>query len=65
MYRFENFKFEDNDDEFRVTDHPWKLYFHPSTYIKVSDVNIESNEYNFVTIKELADRTASNVGLIG
>ena len=65
MYHFENFKFWDNNDSFRVTDHPWRLCFHTSTKIKESDVPISASEYNFVSIKDLASRSAFNLGLIG
>ena len=65
MYHIENFKVLDNTDEYRVADHLCKLQFHVSTFIKKLDVTWTANEYNFISIKDLADRKANNVELIG
>ena len=65
VYHFENFKVQKNSDEFSVTDHPHKLLFYLTTKIKESNASIPASEYNFVSVKEIVERSARNVGLIG
>ena len=65
MYHFENFRVLENSKEFSVTDHPHMLLFHLSTKIKETNVNICASEYNFVPVREIAERSANNIGLIG
>ena len=65
MYHFENFSVLANSKEFSVNDHPHMLMFHLSTKIKETNVSICASEYNFVSVKQIAERSANNNGLIG
>ncbi|XP_028752879.1 uncharacterized protein LOC114712501 [Neltuma alba] len=64
VYYFENFEVVDNRDQYRVTAHSWRLKFHATTYFEESDLPIPGEAYNFVPIKDIAEFTTKNEGLI-
>ena len=65
VYQFENFRVLDNNDDFRVTDHKWKLELHPVTSIKPSTALIDADGFNFVSVGDISNRVTLQSGLIG
>ena len=61
----ENFKVVSNQDQYLVTDHPYKLNFHPATVFMKTNVHIHVNDFSFVSIKAISEETESNLELIG
>ena len=47
----ENFKVVSNQDQYLVTDHPYKLNFHLETVFMKTNVHIHVNDFNFVRVQ--------------
>ncbi|KAI9118848.1 hypothetical protein K1719_010293 [Acacia pycnantha] len=64
VYNFQNFQVLENDDKYRITIGPWKLNFHPHTYIEQSDELILGETYNFKNIADIQQGNVSDEDLI-
>ncbi|KAI9115791.1 hypothetical protein K1719_013460 [Acacia pycnantha] len=60
VYNFQNFQVLENDDEYRITTDPWKLNFHPHTYIEQFDKLILGETYNFKNIVDIQQGNVSD-----
>ncbi|XP_054777413.1 replication protein A 70 kDa DNA-binding subunit B-like [Prosopis cineraria] len=49
----ENFTISPNTWPYRPTSHPWRLQFHPNTYIRPHDAELPRNSFNFVCFTKL------------
>ncbi|KAI9115783.1 hypothetical protein K1719_013452 [Acacia pycnantha] len=65
VYNFQNFQVLEIDDKYRITTGPWKLNFHPHTYIEQSDELILGETYNFKNIADIQQGNVSDEDVIG
>ena len=61
----ENFKVLPSIDQFRVAAHPYRLNYHPATVFRKSDITINANEHNFISMKDISDHTSINIEFLG
>ena len=65
IYDIENFRVMDNDDDYKLAAHSFKLNFIPSTVFRELSVNIVLRGFHLIPIKSIIEETTTNVELIG